>query len=418
VTDTLVACLTPAGRSALATLALHGPLAWKVVRDLFRPRSGPPLPEVPLERTFRLGRFGREPAEEVVLAVRRVDHRAPQECTWVHDDQGTQARPTPWLEIHSHGGREVVRLLLELLTAEGLSEVPWPEFLRRTTPDALEARAAVALAHAPTVRTAALLLDQFHGALSAALSAVAASLKVGADERATTLLTELAARVPLGRHLTEPWQVVVAGAPNVGKSSLVNALAGYQRSIVAATPGTTRDVVTIKLALDGWPVELADTAGLREQAETLEEQGIARARSRLQRADLILWVLDAGAEPVLPSERTQRLLLVVNKTDLPPAWDLDRVGEAVRVSARTGEGIGDLSAAITRRLVPDAPGEGTPIPFTEEVCSAVAEALRLLSAGAREQACAVIEKEIAHDDTTGTVASGAAGAAGGGAGGG
>ena len=105
----------------------------------------------------------------------------------------------------------------------------------------------------------------------------------------------LARYAPLGRRLTAPWRVVVAGPPNVGKSSLVNALAGYQRSIVAPTPGTTRDVVTTRLAIDGWPVELADTAGVREATDALETQGVRLAREATAAADLCLWVLDASA---------------------------------------------------------------------------------------------------------------------------
>ncbi len=104
------------------------------------------------------------------------------------------------------------------------------EFCRRTEPDPLRAAAAVALAEAPTVRTAAILLDQYHGALAAALDAVAAALDRGDIGEASAGLDALVRYAPLGRRLTAPWRVAVAGPPNVGKSSLVNALAGYQRA--------------------------------------------------------------------------------------------------------------------------------------------------------------------------------------------
>src|SRR5439155_711085 len=112
------------------------------------------------------------------------------------------------------------------------------------------------------------------------------------------ILKELKSRTRLGRHLTNPWRVVVAGAPNVGKSSLVNALAGYARCVVSPTPGTTRDVVSTLIAVDGWPIELLDTAGLRLPGENLEQQGIALARAAVESADLCLWVIDASASPI------------------------------------------------------------------------------------------------------------------------
>jgi tRNA modification GTPase len=358
---THVACLTPAGQGALATLGLHGPRAWAAVRELFRLRSGAPLPEVPEPGRFWLGRAGAGMADEVVLAVK-------------------QAEP-PLLELHCHGGREVVRYLLELFAALGLSVCTWQEFLRHTTPDPLRAAAAVALASATTARAAAALLDQYHGALGQALDGVLEALGRGDASAADGMLAALERWSALGLHLAAPWRVTVAGAPNVGKSSLVNAIAGYQRSVVADTPGTTRDVVTTPLALDGWPVELADTAGLREEAGAVEGQGILQARAAARAADLCLWVLDASAEPVWPGVDAGPVRLVVNKVDLHAAWDLARAAGALRVSARTGEGIAELCAPVALWLVPEAPPPGAAVPFTPEQVEAIAAARRHLRAG-------------------------------------
>jgi tRNA modification GTPase len=175
--------------------------------------------------------------------------------------------------------------------------------------------------------------------------------------------------------------VVVAGAPNVGKSSLVNVLAGYQRSIVAATPGTTRDVVTIRIALDGWLIELADTAGLRAEAEELEEQGIRRARTSMASADLCLWLLDASAPPVWPAEKIDTMQHLINKIDLPSAWNLENTETTVRVSAKTGEGLAELCAILVSRLVPDPPPSGVAVPFTPRMCQVIVEVQRLVADG-------------------------------------
>jgi tRNA modification GTPase len=360
--QTCIACLTPPGQAAIATLGLHGPAAWPVVQQLFQCRSGKPLPSTPSPGQFWLGRIGADLGDEVVLAVKFTE-------------------PAAWLELHGHGGREVVRVLLEMFQARGLQLCTWQEFLRRTGGDVLRAEAAAALAHAPTARTAAILLDQFHGALGVALTGILTALDLGNTTEALALLTELARRAPLGRHLTTPWRVVIAGAPNVGKSSLANALAGYQRSVVAPTPGTTRDVVTTRLAIDGWPIELADTAGLRTEGGTLEQQGIQLARSTLADADLCLWLLDAAAEPVFPDLETPQLVLVVNKIDLPAAWDLSRAAGALQVSAQTGTGLDELCAALSRWLVPDVPPTGGAVPFTPALCGIIEEAQRLLGIG-------------------------------------
>jgi tRNA modification GTPase len=373
--DTLVACLTPPGTAAIATLAVRGPRAWEVVRALFRPRkaSAPPLPAEPEPGRIWLGHLGTGICDQVVLTVKRP------------------AAGGPWVEVHCHGGREVVRLLLETFAAEGAAICSWQELERLTTDRPLQALAAAALAQAPTARTAAILLDQYHGALEDALAGVTAALDRGDADQPGRLLTELARWAPLGRHLTAPWRVTVAGAPNVGKSSLVNALAGYQRSVVAGTPGTTRDVVTTALAIDGWPVELADTAGLRTAPGGLEEEGIRRAEAALAASDLCLWVVDASAQPVSASAAARAVLLVVNKIDLAPAWDLDQLPDAVRVSARTGAGLPELCRALAGWLVPEAPPPGAAVPFTADLGARIEEARQHLAVGTPEAARRALE---------------------------
>jgi tRNA modification GTPase len=354
--STFIACLTPPGQCAIATLGMHGPAAWDALRALFRSRSGKPLPDAPCTGQSWLGRCGADVADDVVLAVR--DGR---------------------FEIHSHGGHAVVQMLLDLFAARGIGVCSWQDSVQQT--DSGRAEATIALAHASTARTAAILLDQYHGAFAAAMRDVVAALNRGEVPSAKKIVADLSRWTPLGRHLTEPWRVVVAGAPNVGKSSLVNALAGYQRSVVAPTPGTTRDVVTARLAVDGWPIELADTAGLRAESGAVEAAGIALARKEAARADLCIWVFDATTQPRAPEEHDVSVLRVINKTDLLPGWDLDAMPDAVRVSAITGSGLGDLCAALARRLVPDVPSPGAAVPFTPRLCELVEEMDRKLTAG-------------------------------------
>jgi tRNA modification GTPase len=365
---TWVSCLTPPGQGALGTLGLHGPTAWALARALFRPRSGGELPATPALGSFRLGRVaegtGDGLGDEVVLAVKTVE-------------------PTT-LEIHCHGGRVVVGVLQELFTARGARACGWDDWLRRTTADPLQAEAAVALTRATTARTAAILLDQHAGALRRVLSVACAALDRGDLAAALTEMKALHAQAALGQHLTRPWRLVVAGAPNVGKSSLVNALAGFERCVVADTPGTTRDVVTTRIALDGWPVELVDTAGLRDGGAALEGQGMALARAEAANADLVLWLLDGSALPVWPEIDRANVRCVVNKADLPAAWSADPAWP--RVSARTGLGLAELVATVAAWLVPAAPPAEAAVPFTTAQATAVEMIVADLVAGRTEAA--------------------------------
>jgi tRNA modification GTPase len=417
---TWVACLTPPGAAAIATLAVRGPQAWPIVRELFKPVSakGSPLPEQPVAGKFWLGRFGGDAVDEVVLAVKEVSASPPpqpspskeegvQGLSSSAEETGSQS-PSPlvgegwgggfasvWLEIHCHGGVEVVRMLLECLAARGVERCSWQELELRTGHDPHRAEAAFALVNALTARTAAILLDQYHGAFERARQTIVNALAAGQREDAVRLLQELARWSPLGRHLTEPWKVTVLGAPNVGKSSLVNALAGFQRCVVAPTPGTTRDIVTTRIAADGWPIEVSDTAGLRPAVEALEAEGVRRARQTAGDADLCLWVVDASRAPVWPEPPLESAVFVINKIDLPAAWEWQQV-EGVAVSALAGTGIAELCLSLGQRLVPAAPLRGAAVPFTARQCQAVADALRLCLN--HEDEAARIRLESTHDE--------------------
>jgi len=355
---TIVACLTPAGAGAIATLAIRGPRAWPVACQLFRSATNKALPaEVPESGSMWFGHFGEHRrADQVILSIKEVS-------------------PVPWVEVHCHGGRQLVGLLLETLDRRGIERRTWQEFLRAVQ-SPLCAAALEMLAQATTTRAASILLDQYHGALEQRLDELRLSLLQRDIEAAWRTLDELQKNSLLGRHLVEPWRVVVAGAPNVGKSTLVNALAGYRRSIVAPSPGTTRDVLTTSLAIDGWPIELMDTAGLRDATASLESAGIALARQSLVDADLCLWIVDTTTSPVWPdpsltSPKTS-MILVVNKIDQPPAWNRTLAAEALFISATTGAGLPELCSAISQRLVPSPPSPGCAVPFLNSQFEALA----------------------------------------------
>jgi tRNA modification GTPase len=343
--ETLLACLTPPGKAAIATLGVRGPTAWAITRQLFQPAKGV-LPEEPTEGKYWHGKLGQDHADQVILAVKQTS-----------------------LELHCHGGVEVVRMLQELYAERGVAIVPWQQFFDGPT------KLYDMLAHAPTTCTAGILLDQNRGAWQRCVRELLDARRRGETAAVKQKLVRLEALIPLGEHLIEPWKVAIAGAPNVGKSSLMNALAGYTRSIVSAIPGTTRDVVTTRLAIDGWPIEMTDTAGIRETASALEQQGINRTRDALRESALRFWLLDGSTEPIFPAAAAGWRFLI-NKIDLPVAWDCQRVPEALRISAQTHAGLAELCEVISRELVPLPPEPGEAVPCLPEQVEWIREASR------------------------------------------
>jgi tRNA modification GTPase len=345
MTATRVAVLTPPGSGAIAVLSVRGPGAWTVLRSHFTTARGGRLPDSAPAQALWFGRFGGARADEVMLAAHDSEH----------------------FELHCHGGRRVVAWLVDLLRSQGAEEVTRPN---DTISRFADPAAAAQLPFAGTVRTAGILLDQAHGAFDRAIKLIDA----GGPE-AEPLAIVLRRNAAVGRHLVEPWTVAIAGAPNAGKSTLVNALAGFDRSIVSPIPGTTRDVVSVAVAFDGWPVELIDTAGVRESVDPLEGEGVLRARTAAGRSDLCVWLVEAtGPRPGSVADVADRLgrdprtvLVVFNKCDLSdvPAAELP---EAIRISAATGRGLTELAAAIAAMLVPTSPQPGEPVPFMPDLC--------------------------------------------------
>ena len=291
------------GKAAIATLAVRGPMAWQWTRSLFKPKS-----RCPMNR--------RRPCTAASSASTTPTTRfRPSRTACQTLDRAALPRRHRSASSNFRRSRAIL--------------VPWQQFVDN-------AELLDLLAHAPTTRTAAILLDQVNGAWQRVM-----------PEQAP----RLAELIPLGQHLVEPWKVVIASAPNVGKSSLMNALAGFTRSIVTDTPGTTRDVVRTRIAIDGWPIELVDTAGIRAAESDVEQQGIERARQALADADLRFWLLDGSAVPIHPADASGWHFLI-NKSDLPPAWDWASIPKATPLSAKTGIGVPALCEWISATLVP------------------------------------------------------------------
>ena len=343
---TYASILTPAGRGAVATVAVHGPQAAELVaRRLVVGEKQPPTLDLGRIRLRQFRGLAGSTEELIVVVISPED-----------------------VEIHCHGGPAAANAIAEALAAEGAQRIDWQQWAELVDDDPIRAEARLALAEARTERTCAILLDQYRGALAAALAQIEQLLDAGQRQAAQERLARLQSLAPCGSHLTRPWQVVLAGAPNVGKSSLINALVGYQRAIVFDQPGTTRDVLAAATAVDGWPVELMDTAGLRGPVDALEAAGIEQTRRQLAQADLVLAIEDVSLPSAPANELPASAIAVLNKCDLLSAslreQRLAQSPHACLVSAKTGEGLDQLCAAISRQLVPAIPLPGEAVPFT------------------------------------------------------
>ena len=342
-----VSVLTAPSRGAIAIVRVWGRGAADAASLAFRPQRGTPLSLSPIGR-LRVGRLGAGVGDEVVAVL-------------VDCDGAIEA------EIQCHGGPAVVSFVVDAIREAGAAERPAEVWIAERAGSPLRAQAEIDLAFAVTDRTASILLDQANGALDEALDRLCRLIPTDADA-ALTLLDGLITRADVGLRLRDGWSVAIAGRPNVGKSSLLNALLGFGRAIVSPIPGTTRDVVTSMTSIDGWPVELADTAGLRASSDPIEADGVSKARSRHRGADLVLLVLD-GSEALVEAdlgllEAHRGAIVARNKADLPPRWRSDEIRRSsVEVSAVQGSGIDALLVAISGRLVPDPPPPGVAVPF-------------------------------------------------------
>ncbi len=379
--------LTPPGRGAIAVIAAEGTAALEAVAVHFRAANRRRL---------------REQTINAIVFGRWIDEPTSSDGDALRGEEVVVCRTgASQVEVHCHGGVAAAERILTALARAGCRVESWTDWIGSHAACPIEAEAKIALAAAPTLRTAALLLDQQGGALRREIEAIRADLlsaPAASSEAARHRLARLLDGSDYGRRLTRPWDVAIAGRPNVGKSSLINALVGYQRAIVFDQPGTTRDVLAAETAIDGWPVRLCDSAGLRTTDDELEAAGVDLARRQLARADLVLWVLDAAelgprdvagvgamAERAVQQEAGGHVasapLVVLNKIDLVGPSPAPLPPNVAAVSALTGDGLERLLAAMSQRLVPEPPAEGQAVLFTERQVAWVRAAQRCVDAG-------------------------------------
>ena len=389
--DTIAALSTPAAPGAIGILRLSGPRALEIVRACFRPLGRRELTEHP-PRTLVYGDLLDSGGVPIDRAL----------CTYSLGPASYTGEDTA--ELHCHGSPMVLTLGLEALFAQGARQAGPGEFTRRAflngKLDLTQAEAVGDLLEASSQEGVRQAAGQLSGALSQKIEEIYSALvdvmahfhavldypdedidPFTREELARTLddqegaLRKLVASGARGVQLVQGLACPILGRPNAGKSSLLNALAGYDRAIVTDIPGTTRDTVEVQIQVNGLPVRLIDTAGIREGGDPVEQLGVERSWQTLASANLILLVWDSST-PFTQEERRLLLeclseadtILVENKCDLPvqPLPGLELTEELaehlhrVPISARTGAGLDRLEAVmaqLARDFFPRAQGE-------------------------------------------------------------
>ncbi len=372
--DTIAAISTPLGEGGIGIVRLSGKEAIAITERAFTSPNGRKLGESHSHK-LTYG-FIRNPLSGIILdEVLVAVMRAPS--TYTRQDV---------VEINCHGGYLPMRKTLELLLHEGARLAQPGEFTKRAflngRIDLSQAEAVLDIIRAKTDASKSLALQQLSGRLSGkiidlrdTIISLCAHIEAYIDfpeeeiEPATledilselrslqTVLSTLSQSFEEGRFFRDGFKVAIVGRPNVGKSSLLNALLNRDRAIVTDVPGTTRDVLEEYLNLKGLPVRIMDTAGIRETHEMAEREGVLRSLGAIDDADLVIALFD-GSSPlheedkeVLRQVEEKRSIIAINKSDLAPSGDLHESiracsGHALRISARTGEGIEELKERI------------------------------------------------------------------------
>ncbi len=411
--DTIYAPATGAGRAAVAVIRVSGPHAGDAVRAL----AGD-LPKPRRAALRQLKHDGVALDDALVLWF-----EGPASYT------GENAA-----EFHVHGGRAVVEAVLEALAAQGLRLAEPGEFTRRAFEngklDLTQAEGVADLIDAETEAQRRQALGQLGGALSqryeiwrGLLVQALAMLEAAVDFPDEELPEDVAARArpglealeseitaalvdaSRGRRVRDGFRIALVGAPNAGKSTLLNALAERDAAIVTSTPGTTRDVIEVPVTLGGYKAVLADTAGLRETEDTIEAEGVRRAQAWASEADLRLWVVDAAMFHVKQDNVLARPgdWAVINKIDLVDNFRLAELREAlgaqglkiIEVAARKPGGADRAKAALTEHVIRALSGSEFPAATRIRHAESLTEARAYLQ---RALSDVGLEVELAAED--------------------
>ena len=385
MSQTIAAIATPPLPSAIGILRLSGDGAIEAAAAVFRPASGKSLAEYESRRLVYGTLLGPDgaPIDQALATISRAPRSYTGEDT---------------AEFQCHGSPAVLQLGLEALFAQGVRQAGPGEFTRRAflngKLDLTQAEAVADLIDAETPAAVRQAAGQLSGALGRRVGAIydglvdlmahfhavldypdedidpfrADTIRTGLEE-ARAGLSALLATYERGRYIAGGVPCVLVGRPNAGKSSLLNALVGYDRAIVTDVPGTTRDTVEARCRLGGVVLKLIDTAGLRDTEDKVERIGVERSRAAMEGAALILVLWDGSVPPVEEDgallERAAKLaptILVHTKADLPsapvPFVNLDPLPPTVTVSAKTGQGLDELAEAVAA-LFPTGGAEAT-----------------------------------------------------------
>jgi tRNA modification GTPase len=368
--DTICAVSTPPGAGGIGIIRVSGSDAVRIASGIFRPRMGSG-PALGASHTLRYGHVVDPASSELVDEALVSVMRAP--ATYTREDV---------VEINCHGGMAPLWRTMELLVAAGARQAEPGEFTKRAflngRIDLAQAEAVMDIILAKTDLALRAANEQLRGGLSAEISvhrdrlvSIIASVEAQIDfpedmesegakklgeeiSRVLDGIDDLLSGASFGRILRDGFATAIVGRPNVGKSSLLNALLKQDRAIVTEVPGTTRDVLEEFVNVAGVPLRILDTAGIRHSHDVVEREGIRRSLAAMGAADIVLVVLD-GSLPLMPEDRRvldevngKNAIAVINKSDLPRKLEADgQFGMQVAVSCRTGAGLEDLRRSIS-----------------------------------------------------------------------